>query len=334
LFTYALRGPRDFLVVARTIIGAACVKAALGIYFVYVIMRAQGIRPAHATTHDDTVLFVTAIAICLAAYVHRPSRGHLILVMTVVPWLMLGIVANDRRIAYVSLAGSIAVIYVLLRGPVKRVITRCALLAAPLLVVYVLMGQHRNSGIFAPAAKIMSVIMQKDASSGTRDIENYNLVQTLKHGPLLGSGWGHEYLELSKGNDISEAFPQYRYIAHNSILWLWSISGVVGFTLLWMCVPITIFLATRSYDRARSPFERTAAASVIAAMVIWMVQAWGDMGTQSWPGIVMISCLLAVGAKLALATGAWPARVTVVHRPRIAFAIAARLSTSIPQAAP
>jgi hypothetical protein len=334
LFAYALQGPRDFVPIARIIVGAACVKVALALYFKLVVSHRLGVQTAYATTHDDTVLLVTAIAICIAAYVHRPSHGHLVLVLAVVPWLLLGVAANDRRIAYVSLGGALFVLYLLLRGPVKRAITRVVLVGMPVFLMYLVAGRNHPTGIFMPAAKIMSVVLQKDASSGTRDIENYNLIVTLKQAPLLGSGFGHMYTEVSKAYDISKAFAQYRFIAHNSILWLWSIAGVAGFTLLWMFIPTTVYLAARSYRHARVPVERTAAASMIAAIIIWMVQAWGDMGTQNWPAVVMMSCLLALTAKLAVATGAWPTRVAFARRSRQAMRPMGAAEQYVPQPAP
>jgi O-antigen ligase len=334
LFAYALKGPRDFAAIARIIIGAACVKVALGVYFNFVVAPRLGIQHEYATTHDDTLLFVTAAVICISAYVHRPSRGHLVLMLTAVPWLLFGIIVNDRRIAYVSLAGALFVIYSLLRGPVKRAVTRVAFMAMPLVFAYVIVGRNRPHGIFTPAAKIMSVVLQKDASSNTRDIEDYNLIITLKQAPILGSGFGHMYTEVSKAYDISKNFAQYRFIAHNSILWLWSIAGLIGFTTLWMFLPIAIFLGTRAYHHARTPLERTAAASVVAAVVIYMVQAWGDMGSQSWPGVVMMSCLLAMAAKLAVATGAWPAGISFLQRSRRPAVLSGATGRSLPHAAP
>ena len=102
----------------------------------------------------------------------------------------------------------------------------------PLVVVYFAIAHFKTTGIFAPGASLLSVTKQKDGSSITRDIENFNLLVTLRQHPFVGSGWGHEYVELVKADDISKFFPQYRYIAHNSVLWLWSIGGLAGFTLL------------------------------------------------------------------------------------------------------
>ena len=312
LFSYCMRGPWDWVPIARLITAAACLKIGAGIYFLAKDVRPRGIDAAFMTGHDDSVLYVVTLMIWAAAWIHRPGRRGTPSTLLVWGWVLLGIALNERRIAYVGLLASLAVLYVLLQGPLKRQITRVILLALPFLALYLLAARHRTTGIFRPGAQLMSVGEQTDGSSRTREIENYNLIQTLKPNKLLGSGWGHEYNEVSKANDISDYFAQYRYIGHNSILWLLSIGGVVGFTLIWMPVAVGVFLAARSYRFAQTPLERTVAVSALAVLVAYVVQAWGDMGTQSVQITLLVAAALAASGKLARDTGAWPAGVRLL----------------------
>ena len=50
--------------------------------------------------------------------------------------MLIGLGVNNRRIAFVSFLGGIFLAYVMLRGPVKRRITRMALYAMPLVFVW------------------------------------------------------------------------------------------------------------------------------------------------------------------------------------------------------
>jgi len=50
----------------------------------------------------------------------------------------------------------------------------------PLVAVYAAAGWNSTSGVFKPVAMVRSVSSQEDSSSKTRDIENFNLIQTLK----------------------------------------------------------------------------------------------------------------------------------------------------------
>lgn len=316
IFSMVLRG-NDGRVIGNMVIVAACVKAVAGIYVLLAIARPRGLDLPYVTTHSDSVLFASAIALCVTSSVHRPTFRTLVRYGAAATCVLAGIIVNNRRIAFVGLFAALWVIYaVLQRGRTKRAITTAMVALAPVFAVYVLVGAHRTSGIFSPAAKIMSVITQKDASSGTRDIENYNLIITLKPNPVLGTGLGHEYNEVSRAYDISESFAQYRYIGHNSVLWLWSVAGLAGFTGIWLTLTVGVYLARRSYYAAHTTSERITASWILAVVAIYLVQAWGDMGMHGWVVVMILAAALGTAGNLALTTGAWPAgaRLLVDHR--------------------
>src|SRR5205823_14279352 len=114
--------------------------------------------------------------------------------------------------------------------PAKRALARLGLLAAPLFAAYVVAGWGSPASVFRPVAAIRSMVAADksahgaDESTESREIENYNLSQTLRRHPL-GTGLGHEYEEVVRGPDISSSFALYRYIPHNSVLWLMSAAG-------------------------------------------------------------------------------------------------------------
>jgi hypothetical protein len=75
-----------------------------------------------------------------------------------------------------------------------------------------------------------------------------------------------------------------------------------------MPLVVAVYLARRSYARAQRPEDRAAALVVISTVIVFAVQAYGDMGMQSWEGAALVGVALAVAGKLAVAVGAWPAR--------------------------
>ena len=85
--------------------------------------------------------------------------------------------------------------------------------------------------------------------------------------------------------------------------------GVVG------TIVVGIYLAARSHRFARTPVERCAALASLCAQVMFVIQAWGDMGTQSWSAVWLASAALATAGALAVRTGAWsPAAVAATAR--------------------
>ncbi len=311
----SMRSAREATALAWMFTVAASFKIAWGIYLLYTIALPYGVRPDAMTGHEDTVLYVAVFFMWLSACIHRPTKGSILRFALIGGWLLYGIVENNRRIAYVGLAVSLFMFYLLLRGRLKRLATKTIVYSMPFMIVYLAVGKNKPHGIFKPAAMIMSVGQQKDASSKTRDIENYNLIQTLKPHIVLGSGWGYEYNEVVRAFDISEVFAQYKFIAHNSILWLVAIGGMVGFTLLWVPFSVAIFLGVRAYRSSDDWLDKTSASTAIAVMATFVVQAWGDMGTQGMMSGQVIACALVVIGKLAYSTGAWPAGIKLFGEP-------------------
>src|SRR5262249_41570937 len=129
----------------------------------------------------------------------------------------------------------------------KRSIVKALFIALPIVGLYIAIGMESHASIFAPVRMFDTLTSKKDTSSETRDIENYNLVHTLQRHPAGGWGFGHEYIELTRADDSSQAFPLYRYIGHNSVLWLWVIGGLLGFYVIWMVVALAFYLAARAF---------------------------------------------------------------------------------------
>ena len=306
LFCYALQGPRDLRVLLVALTATSCAKVAMAAYFVLRVARPFGVEPPTATSHNDTVLYVVVLATWAAIAIDKPSFARIAMAAAVWGWTLFGVALNHRRTAYVSLAATLLLLLIGLSGRARRRALFVSLACLPVLLPYLALARHRSYGIFTPAAHLWSAIEQKDLSSATRDIENFNLVVTMKQHRLIGSGWGHEYIELVKGDDISKAFEQYRYIAHNSVLWLLGIGGEVGFTLLGLPLVVGAFLAARARTFARTNGERVAAFAVIAVIACYLLQAWSDMGVISWTASGLLACALALGGKLAVSSGAWP----------------------------
>lgn len=313
LFGYALRGARDFERIVNWMVLAACVKILPGVIFFFNVARPLQFEPATLYSHNDSILFVVCFLALLIRFLHDVSWKNGLLFAVAGSWIMFGNVLNNRRLSFVGFGVGLLLIVLILRGPSKKAVRKALVVLAPLIAVYLFVGQNRSGTFFKPARQIMSVTNQEDSSSGTRDIENFNLIWTLKPNKILGAGWGHEYNELVRADDISVFFAQYRFIAHNSVLWLWTIGGLVGFTLIWMQLVVGVFFARRAYLFARNPLEQSTAMTALVVMSTYMMQAWGDMGVIAPTATLTLGLAIAGAAKLAVSTGAFPKRMRFMN---------------------
>jgi hypothetical protein len=295
-----------------TVLAAAVYRAAATMTFFVLFLRDSDVEryPESIAGHDVSALWVTA-ALGLAAWVLTSPRARVML--TAAPLVLLLVLAmhyNNRRLAFVALAGGLVMVYVAM--PLKRLSTRAKLWAAfvaPIVVAYVAAGWNfPHLKVFAPVAKLQSAVVGEDDSSLSRDLENTGLVITLRMNPL-GTGFGHEYVEVSPAfsQGMQAFFEQYRYIPHNALLGLVAFTGLLLFPLIWLIVPVGAFLAARASLFARQPRDRLLAMTAFATPFVYSVQAFGDMGLQSPPCNVLLAAGLAAAGRLVVASGAWGA---------------------------
>jgi O-antigen ligase len=340
LFLLAFRDLADTAAFGKVIVAAACLKALLAVYIRATVAPPPGEATlAYATSHADSMLFAVAFCSVVALLIHRRGGKGLFLLAVVLPVLVAGMIANGRRLAWVELAAGVATVIALTPwSATKRSAVRAAVVGSPLALVYAMAGWSSSSSIFAPVHTLRSVVDSKaDPSTLWRDLENYNLFFTLRHNPLLGTGYGHGYVEIIPLPDVSSAYELYRFLPHNSILGLWAYGGLFGFTALWAILVVGIFLAARAYRHATTAPDRTAALTSVSIIVVYLVYCYGDLGLGTWTSVFTVAPALAVASKLAVTTGAWPSRARrpervsnrVVRSVGIRFTVADRQTSPI-----
>jgi hypothetical protein len=255
------------------------------------------------------MLFACGTTILFARFAEHSVRRNALLCLAILPLLLAAMVANNRRIAWVEVAATMVTLYYVSRPTrLKRLITRSMLLALPLVVAYVAVGWNSNASIFTPV-RVFRSVQDSDVDGSTlfRDLENYNLLYTLRENPIIGTGFGQPFAEVVTTPDIS-FFKEYLYMPHNSVLGLWCFTGLLGFTGLFVAPVMGAFCAARSYRWGRVPDERAAAFTALGLILIYLIQCYGDIGFSARHSILLVGPALAVAGQLAVSTGAWCAR--------------------------
>jgi hypothetical protein len=260
------------------------------------------------TSHSDSVLFCAGMLILIVyAVERRTALAALSAVLGSIATAM-AIQLNNRRLAWAGVFIGLAFLYVTMpKDRVKKRIRTTLIVLSPFLIAYVAAGWGHPTGFFKPVGSISTLFGQnQDVSSIMRDIENYNLRVTLKTNPFLGQGWGTKYIEEVVAYDISGAFPQYRYMPHNSYLGLLAFTGWIGFAGITQLLAVASFFLARAHGFARRPVARTAALSSLTGLVMYLLYAWGDVGLQVQPASTLLACCLAVAGRLPVLVGAYP----------------------------
>ena len=305
LMRQALRGMPDALTVGKLLLGVGLFRAGEAILFRswYPSVDVMGF----ATTHYDTVLFATCLAILGALLLEMPSPATFRLTLLLAPVYYWAIRANNRRLAYAELA-LIAVIFWFITPwrPFKRRVARVLTLLALPLLLYIGVGWSSEAGAFGPVQKFRSMLDPKaDTSTLWRELENTNLVLTYHESPLLGLGFGRPFHEHLKLPDVTGSYELEPYVPHNSVLGLWTFGGLVGFSLLWAFFAVGYFFTVRAYRWANTPLERVTALGAAAAQLCYLVQGYADLGFGAWGPVFTVATSYALVGKICVANGAW-----------------------------
>jgi hypothetical protein len=301
---------RDYRVLGGIIVAAGCLKSLYALYVVRITPLppdAIGGHIAYATTHGDSMLFACATVLLIILFAEQPVKRNAVLCITLLPLLAAGMLANNRRTVWAEVAAGVLVYWLIShRSRLKRLAVRTLIAAIPLILVYIAAGWNSQAKVFAPVKTFRSMgDSDVDSSTMYRELENYNLMATMRVNPILGTGFGHPFAEPVTLPSIAALFKEYRYMPHNSLLGLWAFCGPLGFSGLWIAFVVTAYFAARSYRYARLPDERAAALTIIATLAIFSVQCWADIGFSERKSIFLVGPALAVAGQLAMATGAW-----------------------------
>ena len=314
LYNIGLRGPQDLGAMARVLLAAGVFKAiwaftVINTVFLYPNWDTGGVRLSYATTHHDSMLFAISFVLPLVLMMERVSRSAVKIAAIVIPIIAIGIFSNNRRMAWVQIGVVVVITYLVTPdNRFKKKLRRLSLTTLPLTLGYLVVGWTNTSFfLFKPIHSLRSVIdSESNASSFWRDIENFNLIQTFKMNPIMGSGYGHPYHEFVAMPAVSYSLEP--YAPHNAILGLWVYAGPLGYTALTLLWVGGMYFAIRAYHSTKEPAWRAGALTCFAAVPIYYIQCWGDLGLGTAIGVHMTGPALAMAGKLAVASGAWGKR--------------------------
>ena len=316
----AFTGLKDYIAVGKVALAAAVIRASLAIYVRLTVpattdeLSGESSLP-YATTHNDSILFALASVILGAMVLQRAGRKATKLVWLLGPILVGGMIANDRRIVWVEIIMVFTCVYLMTdTNAFKRKLNKVMMITAPIVAGYVAVGWGSTGGIFKPVQVIRSAVdSSADGSTAWRDLENFNLVFTVRQFPFLGVGYGNGFWEMWPMPVVD--YELEKFIPHNSILGLYTYGGVIGYagiTALWVG---GVYFAIRAYHYCKAPLEKVAALGALSSILVYYLQCFGDMGLGCWTGVFLVGPSIAIACKLAVSSGAWdmtaPARRAV-----------------------
>ncbi len=282
----------------------AGIVAALSIEAIHGLFVLSSIReniPADASPVEHTaVLHMNILLLLLVATVWFGSKHP-------AKWVVLFLVAIPTTVLFIDAQRRAGVVAMIIGGLLLTVVLftrnrRLFYLLVPAILVvtavYVAAFWNSEGAAGFPAQAIKTVLQpdastEKDASSDLyREIENFNLNVTVRSNPVLGIGFGRPFLQPIRLPDIS-FFEFAPYIPHNSVLWIWTKVGFIGFVSFLYSIAVGTAAGVRAAIRERDP-DNAAMIAVMAAylpmtLVLAFVEITFDASTTVLLGVALAS---------------------------------------------
>ncbi len=304
----AYRGSKDLRALGLLLVGSAMYRALLAAFVHFRVRLPDGEHLSYSTTHADSRLFAAALLLLIVMMSERVRGSTHWSRFLAAGVILLGMDLNHRRLVWVALAGGLLVVALVSSWtPLKRRVVRGAVIFLPVVLLYVAIGWNNPySTVFRPVATLRSILDSKsDGSTQWRDLENMNLALNVSAHPFWGVGFGHEYVEHILLPDVSQAYPRFKYVPHNSLVALFPFAGPAGVAGVFAMLLAAVFLAARTYHRSAQPSVRTAAMISIVLVFLHLNQSYGDIGVSEWMTTFTLAPAMLLAGKLSVESGAW-----------------------------
>jgi hypothetical protein len=304
LLTYNLiRKKKHVRLIVWLVILCAGIKALQGVYIYIFVIHGDLAANHQIMAHEESYFWVSVLLLMMLFSLHSRYRPQFFAALIVLPFLLLSLIANNRRADFVALLVGLVLAWVLIFMVKKH--ARKSLLVV--LLVTTLLGSayvaafYNGSGGFSEPARAVVSVFRPDpteaASNLYRDIEDYDLKYTVKLNPL-GLGFGKPFLQPVLLPDLSSLDPVYNYIPHNTIYWVWMRLGPIGYLALWYLFGAIIVRGSIIARQLKDNYLQLIAIYIVAMFVMEIIVAFADYQLSFYRNVIYVGILAGVLMKL------------------------------------
>jgi hypothetical protein len=286
------------------IIICAGIKSIQGTY-IYLVQyhgNLDGVNEIMA--HEESFFWVAVGLLVFLFFLHHRYRPQLYVALLTLPTIAIALIGNQRRTDYIALLIGAFVswtIIFLLKPHARKPLLIGMIIFLLLGSAYVLAFGNSGGGYAQPARAIMSLFRPdpRDAASNLyRDIENYDLKFTVQQNPILGMGFGKEFLQPIPLPNILVLDPYYQYVPHNTIFWVWMRLGPLGYSALWYFFGSIIVRGCIIAKQLRDKYLQLVAIFVVAITFMEIIAAYSDYQLFFYRNVIYLGLLAGILMKL------------------------------------
>lgn len=250
------------------------------------------------TGHEDALFMTTAFVFLMACFLQEYRDRLFWVLLITMPPVFLTFILTQRRIAYGTLVMSSLIVFAFLPRRGKMLAVTCAAPIVLLGMLYTAAFWNSTHTIALPIQQVKSVFAegeQTDSSNTYRDIENFNLKQTIRSFPL-GVGFGNKYLVIIPLAEVD--FPLWDYIPHNCIYWMWAKTGWLGFIAFWLFFGSLLTQMAIDVRATGDPWVKSVLLMVLTFVFSQVVVAYYDLQITFYRNMIYLGIALGMWAQL------------------------------------
>jgi hypothetical protein len=289
------------------VIICAGIKALEGVYIYAVVIHGDLAAHHEIMSHEESYFWVSILLLVILFSLHHKYRPQFYTALALVPFLLVSLVANNRRADFVALLVGVLVAWVL----IFVVNPRARKSLAVFLVTTLLIGGayvaafHNDQGALGAPARAITVFNADPANADTvdaasnlyRNIENYDLSYTVRLNPM-GMGFGKPFLEPIPLPNISTLDPYYNSIPHNNIYWIWMRLGPLGYLAFWYLFGAIIVRGCIYARQLKDTYLQLIAIFIVSMVIMEIIVAFADYQLYFYRNVIYIGMLAGILMKL------------------------------------
>ncbi len=251
------------------------------------------------TNHEDPVFIGTLFILLIAMSVLGAKHAQARVLRWLLPLLMFGFVAGQRRAAYGAFLAML--IGFLILTP-KRELARYVKYVIPGIVVlgiYVGVFWNSEGRLGSPVRLLKTAFTEEEDQAADRyysnlyrEYERYDLAQTVKRSPVKGIGFGNMYDQPIWLESMPMPFTLRSYIPHNEFLWLLVKMGTGGFFLFCLFFTSYAFYGSSVFAQMTDPYLRSVCAVAVLVGTAQIFVSYFDLQLTYYRNMIYIGTLM------------------------------------------
>jgi hypothetical protein len=296
-----IRERDQLLRLAGIFFAAVGLKAIVGFYRYFVTLGGSLDASSNILSHEESYFLAMFLIGVLVALIWYRRWKFLIPAIAFSPLVGLVLLENRRRVGMLALWAAMVVLALIalrfessMRRQLVVATAVVAICAGGFLATY---WDHTYGTIGQIVRPVHSQFVpdEKDAQSNAyRDAENANIILTFQWSPVVGIGFGRPMANIFPMADISNIYPFWNYIPHNTILWIAMRMGTIGLIAFWALIGMAILEAAGQMRVRKDALLRGVAAFAIIAIIAQLIVAWGDLQLENYRNMLFLGTILGI----------------------------------------